>query len=160
VIIADPNLIDTECGRISLYRVFTRTYNSAENLPRQAFLFHALEGFTEADGAQILEVDVCRFQELVKESSRELEAEHATDVLIIEGDPLVSSLLEDRVIGLGHRIIGIARTHGEAVDLASRQEAGLILADIKLADGSDGLEAVRTNSLSANSSVTTASAEL
>ena len=47
-------------------------------------------------------------------------------------------LVED----LGHRMIGVARTHVEAVQLAGTSIPGLILADIQLADGSSGLEAV------------------
>jgi len=43
---------------------------------------------------------------------------------------------------LGHHVLGVARTHGEAVKLAKAKQPGLILADIKLADGSSGLDAV------------------
>jgi CheY-like chemotaxis protein len=43
---------------------------------------------------------------------------------------------------LGHDVTGIARTHGEAVELVREREPGLILADIQLADGSSGLDAV------------------
>ncbi len=43
---------------------------------------------------------------------------------------------------LGHRVTGIARTHTEAVALARRKIPGLVLADIQLADGSSGLDAV------------------
>ena len=38
--------------------------------------------------------------------------------------------------------MGIARTHSEAIELVSKGRPGLILADIQLADGSSGLEAV------------------
>ncbi|MGB8528559.1 MAG: response regulator, partial [Rhodoplanes sp.] len=41
-----------------------------------------------------------------------------------------------------HRVIGIARTHTEAVAIAKKKRPGLILADIQLADGSSGLDAV------------------
>jgi CheY-like chemotaxis protein len=39
-------------------------------------------------------------------------------------------------------MIGVARTHAEALKLAGTKQPGLILADIQLADGSSGLEAV------------------
>ena len=39
-------------------------------------------------------------------------------------------------------MVGIARTHSEAVTLAKAKKPGLILADIQLADGSSGLDAV------------------
>ncbi|MBV9752318.1 MAG: response regulator, partial [Hyphomicrobiales bacterium] len=37
---------------------------------------------------------------------------------------------------------GIARTHGESIALFKSGSPGLVLADIQLADGSSGLEAV------------------
>jgi CheY-like chemotaxis protein len=50
--------------------------------------------------------------------------------------------LEALVEGLGHNVTGVARTRTEAVKLASTKRPGLILADIQLADGSSGLDAV------------------
>ncbi len=44
--------------------------------------------------------------------------------------------------GLGHRVLGVARTHKEAMALAKVKRPGIILADIQLADGSSGLDAV------------------
>jgi CheY-like chemotaxis protein len=40
------------------------------------------------------------------------------------------------------RVVAVARTHREAVEAISKTPPGLILADIQLADGSSGLEAV------------------
>jgi CheY-like chemotaxis protein len=50
--------------------------------------------------------------------------------------------LENLVETLGHRTIGVARTRSEAIGLAKSNRPGLILADIQLADGSSGLDAV------------------
>jgi CheY-like chemotaxis protein len=50
--------------------------------------------------------------------------------------------LEALVEGLGHNVTGVARTRTEAIKLASAKRPGLILADIQLADGSSGLDAV------------------
>jgi CheY-like chemotaxis protein len=50
--------------------------------------------------------------------------------------------LEGLVEQLGHRTLGVARTHGAALTLARSKRPGLILADIQLADGSSGLDAV------------------
>ena len=66
----------------------------------------------------------------------------ATDILIIEDEPLIAMDLEALVEGLGHNVTGIARTRTEAVKLAAEKRPGLILADIQLADGSSGLDAV------------------
>ena len=79
---------------------------------------------------------------LVEESGRELAAEIATDVLIIEDETFIAMDLEGLIESLGHRLVGVARTHAEAVALAKVRQPGLILADIQLADGSSGLDAV------------------
>ena len=102
----------------------------------------ALEGFSETEAAQILEIPVAQLRGLVEESGRELAAEIATDVLIIEDDTFIAMELETLVEGLGHRVLGVARTHAEALALTKKKQPGLILADIQLADGSSGLEAV------------------
>jgi CheY-like chemotaxis protein len=110
--------------------------------PRQAFLLVALEGFSEEDAALVLGVDVTTLRALVEESGRELAAEIATDVLIIEDETFIAMDLETLVEGLGHHVLGVARTHAEAVAIAKKKKPGLILADIQLADGSSGLDAV------------------
>ena len=164
-LVADPSLIEGDCGpRVALYQLFTRIWNTiAVNsdtspaslvrpgehklanitpLPRQAFLLLTMEGFGEADAARILGIDETCLRELIDESGRELASELATDVLIIEDDTIIAMELESLVESLGHRVLGVARTHREAVALARKQKPGLILADIQLADGSSGLDAV------------------
>jgi DNA-directed RNA polymerase specialized sigma24 family protein/CheY-like chemotaxis protein len=164
-LIEDVSVLEAAASpRVALYQLFTKIWNSVavngatesidrgmpveERLahitprPRQAFLLIALEGFSEQDAAQILHVDVPTVRSLVEESGRELAAEIATDVLIIEDETFIAMDLEGLVESLGHRTVGVARTHAEAVALARSKRLGLILADIKLADGSSGLDAV------------------
>ena len=164
-LIEDPQVIDDTGGpRVALYRLFTKIWSSvglnAEGSPvtddmpadarlasltpkpRQAFLLVALEGFSEEDAAKVLDVDVATLRSLVEESGRELAAEIATDVLIIEDETFIALDLEGLVESLGHRVLGVARTHSEAVALAKAKRPGIILADIQLADGSSGLDAV------------------
>jgi CheY-like chemotaxis protein len=43
---------------------------------------------------------------------------------------------------IGHKVLGIATTRDEAAKLAEQHRPGLVLADIQLADGSSGLDAV------------------
>ncbi len=164
-LIEDSALIEDPRGpRVALYRLFTKIWSSVSvngavglpegtlpgerklanitPLPRQAFLLVALEGFSEPDAARVLDIDVMKLRGLVEESGRELAAEIATDVLIIEDDTFIAMELETLVEGLGHRVLGVARTHAEALALTKKKPPGLILADIQLADGSSGLEAV------------------
>jgi DNA-directed RNA polymerase specialized sigma24 family protein len=110
--------------------------------PRQAFLLISVEGFPEEHAARILDVDIPALRRLLDESSRQLAAQIATDVLIIEDEALIALDLEALMENLGHRVVGVARTRSEAAAIARSRRPGLILADIQLADGSSGLDAV------------------
>jgi DNA-directed RNA polymerase specialized sigma24 family protein len=164
-LVEDPKLLETGASaRVALYRLFTQIWNSVgvnggpaalppgpaverhlagiAPKPRQAFLLVALEGLSEDDAAKVLDVDVPTLRQLVEDSGRELAAEIATDVLIIEDEAFIALDLEGLMESLGHRVLGVARTHNEAVKLAKTRRPGVILADIQLADGSSGLDAV------------------
>jgi len=164
-LIASPHILaSSSSSRVALYRLFTKIWSSVavndesdatdpilppeQHLtqitprPRQAFLLVALEGFSEEDAAEVLDCDLATLRALVEESGRELAAEIATDVLIIEDEPFIAMDIEALVESLGHNVIGVARTHAEALALAKKKRPGLILADIQLADGSSGLDAV------------------
>ena len=110
---------------------------------RQAFLLTALEGFTPSEAAAILETDFPEVEALIANAQSEIDAELATDVLIIEDEPVIAADIEALVRELGHRVIDIAATRGEAVDAVLRHSPGLVLADIQLADGSSGIDAAK-----------------
>jgi DNA-directed RNA polymerase specialized sigma24 family protein len=166
VLIEDPSLFDQSIDpRVALYRTFLGLWNSLDinlkpespegrastidrklesitPLPRQAFLLCAVEGFSVDEAARILNVDTDKINELIDIAGREIAAQVATDVLIIEDEPMIAMDLESIVEGLGHRVTGVARTHTEALKSMNQQKPGLVLADIQLADGSSGLDAV------------------
>jgi DNA-directed RNA polymerase specialized sigma24 family protein len=164
-VVKDPSLLDSEDSlRVTLSRLFSTIWNSLavndtsdpvgsdlaaeRNLnqitakPRQAFLLVSVEGFSEGEAARILDVDAPTLLTLVEEAGRELAAQLATDILIIEDEGLIALDLEALVENLGHRVVGVARTRTEAVTIGRTKPPGLILADIQLADGSSGLDAV------------------
>ncbi len=164
-LLQDPSLLEEKHGpRVGLFRLFTQIWNSVSlnettekggapvaseqrlssltALARQAFLLLSLEGFSEDEVAHILDTDVTHVRELADTAGRELAAEIATDVLIIEDETFIAMDLESLVKNLGHNVIGVARTHTDAIALAKSKRPGLILADIQLADGSSGLDAV------------------
>lgn len=164
-LLQDPALLEEKHGpRVGLFRLFTQIWNSISlnettdkgaapvaseqrlsnltALARQAFLLLSLEGFSEEEVGHILNTDVTHVRELADTAGRELAAEIATDVLIIEDETFIAMDLESLVKNLGHNVIGVARTHTDAITLAKSRKPGLILADIQLADGSSGLDAV------------------
>jgi DNA-directed RNA polymerase specialized sigma24 family protein len=110
---------------------------------RQAFLLTALEGFTPSEAGQILGVEFDEVQALIAQAQAEIDAELATDILIIEDEPVIAADIEALVKELGHRVSDIAATRGEALAAVQREQPGLVLADIQLADGSSGIDAVK-----------------
>ena len=166
-LVADPGSFDVENKpRVELFKAFCRTWNSLSinlaktdydpeeldspshrlealtPLPRQAFLLMAVEEFTLPEIAQILGKSEAEVGKLIDQAGREIAEQVATNVLIIEDEPLIAMDIESLVQSLGHRVDGIARTHSEAMRAVEKRKPGLILADIQLADGSSGLDAV------------------
>lgn len=154
-------------GRVPLYGAFTKLWNSAslevagaghaegvheaaaqERLAhvtppnRQALLLTTIEEFSIEEAAEIMGVSPDEVAELASEAIREIERDSATGVLIIEDEPLISMQLEDIVRSLGHEVVGTAATRTQAQQVIAEQRPGLVLADIQLADGSSGLDAV------------------
>ena len=109
---------------------------------RQAFLLTAVEGFSHADTATILALDPVQVADLIAQAQVQIDAQLATDVLIIEDEAIIAADLEALVQELGHRVTGVAATRDQARRLAAARPPGLVLADIQLADGSSGVDAV------------------
>ncbi|WP_454597503.1 response regulator [Qipengyuania sp. SM2507] len=154
-------------GRVPLYRAFNKVWSSAyletpepasessaheqaasgrlkaiTPMNRQALLLTTLEDFSVDQASEIMEVEPDEIEKLVQEAVEEIDRETSTSVLIIEDEPLISMQLEDLVKSLGHEICGTAATRTQAQEVVSEKTPGLVLADIQLADGSSGLDAV------------------
>jgi len=61
-------------------------------------------------------------------------------VLIVEDDLMIADMAEDVLTEEGYDVCGIARTVGEAVNLARRHKPDLALLDLRLANGEFGTE--------------------
>jgi DNA-directed RNA polymerase specialized sigma24 family protein len=112
-------------------------------LGRQALLLTAMEGFSVSEAARILRRDAAEVDALTNQALREIDGQTATSVLIIEDEPIIAMDLEQMVSTLGHSVSAVARTRDAAVLAARAARPGLVLADIQLADGSSGIDAVR-----------------
>ncbi|WP_137390675.1 response regulator [Rhodoligotrophos defluvii] len=166
-IVADPESFSSnQDPRVALFKTFLKIWQSLEinqreeapsanpaaaaerrlerlpPRPRQAFLLTAVESFSPDQVQAILDVSPDELDRLLDAAGREIARQVATDILIIEDEPIIAMDLEALVEGLGHSVSAIARTHREAVTAVKQKRPGLILADIQLADGSSGLEAV------------------
>lgn len=142
--------------RVELYRVFHKLWtgiNTASdatgvisNLPihtRQSLLLTAIEGFSVPETAEILRSDVGRITIEIAVARQSISETLRAKVMIIEDEAIIALHLQSIVEDLDHSVTGIARTHTEAVHLAGQTQPELILADISLADGSSGIDAVK-----------------
>jgi CheY-like chemotaxis protein len=121
---------------------FDRNVSAMTPRSRQAFLLRHVEGFNLADTAAILGTSEAATQQLLNQAGEEIARQVATDALVIEDEPLIAMDLTHILEQLGHRIVAVARTRDEARRVMAKQRPGLVLADIQLADGSSGLDAV------------------
>lgn len=169
-VIADHTLLDPSADlRVALYALFQKLWNSVDlALPdqpseamtieerigrkrlgklsppsRQALLLTAVEGFSLKDAALVLGVTRDEAERLVSDSVAALRRQTRSRVMIIEDEPIIAMDLQAIVTDLGHEVVGIADTRDGAVKLAMAERPDLVLADIQLADGSSGVDAVR-----------------
>jgi CheY-like chemotaxis protein/DNA-directed RNA polymerase specialized sigma24 family protein len=160
---ADPAIFPDIDPRLGVYQCFlstlTRRYRDGGPLPgllgdtaarslaamtpegRQVFLLVSVEGFSPRQTAQILEMSESQVETLLRDSGAEIGRQIATTVLVIEDEPLIALDLRRLLEGLGHSVT-IARTRDDALRAAAAHNPGLVIADIRLADGSSGLDAV------------------
>ncbi len=152
--------------RVGLYRVFHVIWSSANiesppepdsrlaakaqerlraltPLNRQALLLSTVEGFAIPEVGAIIGVSDIEAANLVASARAEIEAQTRARILIIEDELLIAVDLGDIVERLGHQVIASVDTAAKAVTAAKEHRPDLILADIQLADGSSGIDAVK-----------------
>ena len=167
-IVADESIVDREADvRTGLYKAFHGIWSTADldvaqpeetggmesivsqrlsrmtPINRQSLLLTAMEGFSNRETAQVLQVDESRVSSLIDAALKEIDNQIATTVLIIEDEPIISMDLEQIVRDLGHDVLATVVTRDEAANAVATRKPGLVLADIQLADGSSGIDAVK-----------------
>jgi CheY-like chemotaxis protein len=163
LVAGDITVDETSSPKLSLYRMFLSIWsvtgaqletepNDAPTaadrvrrltpLSRQAFLLSALEGMSTSEISEIMDIEETEAKTLLQDAEADIEKELRTNVLIIEDEPIIAADIESLVEDLGHTVDVIASTHTEAMKAVASKTPGLILADVQLADGSSGIEAV------------------
>lgn len=160
-IVAEPDLFAGDLPvHVQLYKIFNTIWNSANididrkregdvglrkvaPVSRQVLLLISLESFVAAEVAQILNISESEVETHLMQATKDIDLEARAEVLIIEDETLISMELEQIVKQLGHEVTGTATTRSDAVAAADASKPTLILADIQLADGSSGIDAVK-----------------
>jgi response regulator NasT len=62
-------------------------------------------------------------------------------ILVVDDESLIAMALNDQLEYLGHEVVGTASSGPEAIELARRHDPDLVLMDVHLGGGMDGLQA-------------------
>ncbi|GBR02128.1 response regulator [Acetobacter oeni] len=111
-------------------------------IQRELLLLTTLEGVSAGQAARILELKPEEAEAQIAAAHKTIRSVSQTSILIIEDEPIIAMDIEDLVLRCGHTVAGVAHTQAEAVALAKETRPGLILADINLGDGGNGMDAV------------------
>lgn len=164
-ILADPHLMQEDSPRVSLFRAFhiiwqssgqpvaeagraTRESGAQSRLApltpnsREALLLRTLEDLRYDEIGKVMQCGQHEAEELVQIALNEMSRAISGKVMVIEDETIIAMDLRGIVQASGHSVTGVARTHADAVKLAKSDKPDLILADIHLADGSSGVDAV------------------
>lgn len=156
-----PQVDQQKITKILLYRICTQLLIANVNAPstgngrsqsimlslplrnRQSLLLVSVEGFSTEDVAQILDISTEQVESDIAQARQAIQNLLIAKVMIIEDEPLIALHLEAIVKEIGHTVCGVARTRAEAVEVAQQTTPDIVLADISLADGSSGIDAVK-----------------
>jgi CheY-like chemotaxis protein len=156
-LLAAPEEFDTNLPpRQELYRVFHRLWHGLAGAgrsggtiaslamhTRQSLLLTTIEDFTIAQTASILGSTIADVTAEIAAAREAIADSLQSRVMIIEDEAIIALHLKSIVEDLGHDLAGISRTRSEAVAMAAQTGPELVLADISLADGSSGIDAVK-----------------
>ena len=150
---------ETLAVRVELYRIFHHLWRHGidqnqtgpgdslvAGLPmhsRQALLLTAVEGFSIPEAATITGRSPDEISSDIAAARQSINDCLHASVMIIEDEAIIALHIRSIVQSLGHTVVGVARTRTEAIALAEKTSPELVLADISLADGSSGIDAVK-----------------
>lgn len=109
---------------------------------RKALILTTVEGFSPADTAIIMGTSEDAIRDAAAKAREAVHSMLAAEVLVIEDEPIIALHLKRLLQSMGHSVAEVVRTRAEAVRAATQHRPELILADISLADGSSGIDAV------------------
>ena len=102
-----------------------------------------MEGFSEGEAAAILSTTPAVLRDWIVAAREVLRRLEPARILIIEDDDLMADAMTRIVTTMGHSVVHRAVAESEALQAARRAVPHLVLADIQLGDGGDGLTAAQ-----------------
>ncbi len=170
LVVAEPEWLIGDKLRVELFRAFHAAWTKVQetiaetdapsaveltervkqglaSLPgteRRTIALVVVEEFTYEETAWILGMTLGEVRRSVTKARGDLLSKVSVPVLIIEDEQIVASDIARIVEDMGHRVAGMAGSQARSVALAEQLKPGLVLADIRLEDGGDGIAAAQT----------------
>ncbi|MEI6484706.1 MAG: response regulator [Sphingomonadales bacterium] len=129
-------------ARQGLFALFHRLHPRLPHPDRQALLLSVVEGFTIDAVTDIMCLTSAEVRRAIATARAAIAEMIRSRVLIIEDEPLIAMALEQLMTDMGHSIVGLATTEASAMAAVAANPPDIVLADIQLADGSSGIDAV------------------
>jgi len=164
-IVADPRRLEGGDVKVLLFRVLHATLPRVESaagaasppatelrdrverglgavppLERRALLLLVVERFSYTEIAQILGLDETEVGALIANARRDLKAEVSVPVMIIEDETVIAMELGRIMEEMGLTVVGEAAREATALEIFERTSPRLVLCDIKLLDGDNGIQ--------------------
>ena len=120
-----------------------RQLTTLPELDREVLLLVSLEGFTIDQAAAILDIDDAEASRCMASARMQIQQNTGARILIVEDESIIAMNIASVARSCGHTVVATAARKDRAIALAHEHQPNLVLADVQLQDGNDGIEAVR-----------------
>lgn len=141
-----PDGLPARIGLFTAITALTADLSAGPGMPslaRHLLLLTTIEELSTDEAARVTGLELAEVEARIAAAREAIRSAVVTRVLIIEDEPIIAMDLRMLVQDCGHTVIGIAATEADAVRMAAEGDARLILADINLGRGGNGIRAVQ-----------------
>jgi CheY-like chemotaxis protein len=163
-VLEDPGLLDPVAPRHALLRLFDQIFERAAapqdleavvgteglrsavaqlpTLDRKILLLSNLMRLSRGEVAAVLGLTQSEIADRLLAARETLRRHLAARVLVIEDEPIVALSIARIISRMGHSVCGVAHDRREALERVREGKPTLILADVRLRGGDDGIRTV------------------
>jgi CheY-like chemotaxis protein len=109
------------------------------NPARQAVFLNTVAGLTDEQAGLVLGFKASVVRSFIDFAEELIWANSRVRALIVEDDIWIANDLHDILKQDGHEVVGIAETRAEAISLTHKTRPDLLVCDVHLKDGSNGI---------------------
>ncbi len=119
--------------RTRLFRDFHDIYgrrSEAAAVDRYGLMLRHAQGFSIQEVSDILRGDVLDMQRRLEQAYGELHRRPGVDLLLVQDDAVLAKVMTDAIESMGHRVLGVAADHDEALATAQAIKIDAVVMDV------------------------------